>query len=285
MAKRITYICLVLSLTAIVLSSFNLYLMLRVPHVPQTQVDYVIFQDKDLAKAENKRKGTIDFSSPNASFVINQAIEHGSNVYIQEGNYTLSSDIHIFNKQNAKITSDNASFTCNGHKIILKRDDYTKSQNNLLSGFQITNGTIRIENSFRTTTTKMYFKDCSTAIELVNTETWSEATKIEDCHFINSTQGIVFRSPTGIATGSYANSEIERCYFNLLDNSTGIVVAPKAQFNDGKVEGVTFWIGAYGNFNQTGIFVEGSMYETILFRVEFESFADLPVDQLYCIVL
>jgi hypothetical protein len=50
--------------------------------------------------------------------------------------------------------------------------------------------TIRVENSFATTITDTKFVNCSTAIEFANTDTWSEYNKIENCQFINATEGI-----------------------------------------------------------------------------------------------
>lgn len=145
MSKGITHVCIALSIAAIVLSSVNIYLILDKNHISQEQFDYVIFQDQDLVKAENKKERTIDFSSRNASLVINQAIDQGNDIYIEGGNYSLTSNIHIFNRKDVKITSNNANLTCNGNKIIIKGDDYTKSQRNLLLGLKIINGTVRID--------------------------------------------------------------------------------------------------------------------------------------------
>jgi len=245
----------------------------------------VIFQDQDLVKAENKKERAIDFSSSNASLVINQAINQGNDIYIEGGNYSLTSNIHIFNREDVRITSNKANLTCNGNKIIIKGDSYTKSQRNLLSGLKIINGTVRIENSFRTTVSHMFFENCRTALELTNTATWSEATTIEDCQFDNCTQGIIFRTPTNEATGSYAGTKIKSCYFNLRDNSTGITIEPEAKYNDGYIQGGFIWIGKYGKYNQTGILVAGSMYQTQLLSIVFESFANPPVYNLYGIAI
>jgi len=146
---------------------------------------------------------------------MNQAIAQGNNVNIKFGEYTLSSDILLHNKKNARVITDGALIRGNGKKIIIKGDNYTSSQNNILSGLEIVNGTVRIENSFKTTITDMVFRNCTTAIELVNTKTWSECTTIENCYFKNCSEGIVFRTPIDPGTGFYANTEISRCYFEL----------------------------------------------------------------------
>ena len=247
--------------------------------------DYIIFRDGDTAKARNGTTGTIDYASTDDSYVINAAIAQGSNIYIKQSTYTLNSDIVIQNKKNAQIISDGAIINAAGKKIIIRGDNYTLSQYNLLSGLDIINGTVRIEDSFKTTITDMTFENSQTALELASNATWSEGTKIENSHFVDCVEGIVFRSPTGNATGSYANTEISRCYFNLVDNSAGIIVEPLAQFSDSLMQNVRIWQGENGERdNQTGILMRGTMKQTMLSSVVFESFVgeNKPV-QVYAI--
>jgi hypothetical protein len=275
--KAIVSVLLIVTLTIISIWGFNAYLDLA--RSPAEEYDYIIFQDGALTKAKNGMNGAIDFSSANASSVIQQAIAQGNSVYIKFGEYSLSSDILLYNKKNARIIGDGASMKCNCKKIIVQGDNYARSQYNFLSGLEIINGTVRIENSFKTTITNTIFKNCTTAIELVNTETWSEGTKIENSHFINSLESIVFRTPIDNATGSYANTEINRCYFNLYrDNSVGIKVEADATFTDSLIQNVRVWIGEFSQENQTGISVEGSMLQTLLQNVAFESFAESPIN-------
>ena len=121
----------------------------------------------------------------------------------------------ISNKVNAKIVSDNgATIMGNGHKIIVYGDNYTTSQNAVISGLTLINATVRVENSFGTTIQNTVFENTSTGIEFANTNTWSEYNKVEDAKFINATEGIAFRTPVFSfaegspinATGSYASS-------------------------------------------------------------------------------
>jgi hypothetical protein len=150
---------------------------------------------------------------------------------------------------------------------------------------EVVNGTVRIENSFKTTITDTIFGNCTTAIELVNTEAWSEGTKIESSHFINSLESIVFRKPISNTTRSYANTEINRCYFNLdRDNSVGILVEQDAEFTESLIQNARFWTGGFSQKNQTGISIEGAMLQTLLQNVVFESFAESPIN-LYGIKL
>ena len=167
----------------------------------------------------------------------------------------------------------------NGHKIIIYGDDYSTSKNTLISGLTLLNATIRVENSFGTTIQNTVFENTSIGIEFANTKTWSEYNKIENCQFNNATEGIAFRTPVGNATGSYASSQINRCSFNLRDFSVGIKVEPLAEFSDSQIQNVRFWLGKndYSRANQTAILLNGSMDQTLLFGVVFESFTPYPV--------
>ena len=287
LSKRVlAVICIV----ALILSAINTYLIIDLNRALQdaahdSSYDYVIFQDGDTYKAKNQATGSVDITSPNASLVISQAIAEGNIVYIKPGNYTLSSDVQAFNKKSAKILSDGAIIIGNGKKLIIKGDNYASSQNNFISGLTVINGTLRIENSFGTTVSNMAFVNSSTALELANTETWSEGTKIENCRFADSRENIVFRTPTGNGTGSYASTEISRCFFSIVDSSVGIKVEYLAEFSDSQLQDVRMWMGEDGfTHNQTGLLVDGSMHQTLLSGVVFESFADYP-EQLYAISL
>ncbi|MCW3997506.1 MAG: hypothetical protein NWF10_02935, partial [Candidatus Bathyarchaeota archaeon] len=238
--------------------------------------NYVIFKDDSTYKAKNQMNGKIEFESNDASFVVNQAVANGNIVHIEKGEYILASDISILNKNRLQISSDGAKILGNGKNILIFGNNYTSSQYNHLFGFEIINSTLRIENSFATTISNMIFKNCNTALEVVNTNTWSEATKIFDSHFINCTNSIVFKTPIGNATGSYASSEIKRCFFNIPDNSIAIIIENLAELSDSQIQTTRFWMGEYGKSNQTGLLVDGSMFQTLLWGVVFESFATDP---------
>ena len=286
LSKRVLAVVLVIALA---LAAINTYLIFDLRQALEGSAqdatyDYVVFQDGNTYKAKNQASGYVDFTSADAATVITQAVANGNNVYIKSGNYTLSSDVQMYNKQNAKIIGGSALITGNGKKLILKGDNYSTSQNNLIQGLTVVNGTLRIENSFGTPISNMQFVNCSTAIEIANTNTWSEGSKIENCRFTNSKEGIAFRTPTGNATGSYASTAISRCFFGISDDSVGINVEHLAEFSDSQMQDVRMWMGESGMRNQTGLLVNGSMHQTLLDGVVFESFADNP-DQLYAISL
>jgi hypothetical protein len=241
--------------------------------------DYVLSQDSGNYKLKNMLTGYVVEQPISASSAINSALTSGKSVYLNAGIYVLTDDIVISNKVNAKIVSDDATIIGNGHKIIIYGDDYSTSKNTVISGLTLLNVTIRVENSFGTTIQNTIFENTSTGIELANTKTWSEYTKIEDCQFNNATEGISFRTPVGNATGSYDSSQINRCSFNLRDFSVGINVEPLAEFSDSQIQNVRFWLGRndYSRANQTAILLNGSMDQTILLGVVFESFTPYPV--------
>jgi hypothetical protein len=274
----------------LLLSAFNTYLIFvgtqSSSSTNAVNYDYVLSRDGDNYKLKNMLTGHISEQTNSASSALNSAFSNGKTVYVNSGTYILTDDVVISNKLNAKIVSNNdATILGNGKKIVICGHDYTTSQNTLISGLTLINSTIRVENSFGTTIQNTVFQDTSTGIEFVNTNTWSEFNKVEDCQFINASEGIAFRTPilnftegaTFNATGSYASSIIERCSFNLRDFSTGIKVEKLAELSDSQVQDVRFWIGENGRANQTGLYVDGSMYQTLLFGVVFESFASDPV--------
>jgi hypothetical protein len=285
-SNRLTVVVLA---ALLVLSVFNTYLILeRTNTFYQSNVldyDFVISQESNSIRLKNMLTGAITDGATSLSSTINNAFTEGKSIYINPGTYELTEDIYISNKLNPKIISDGATILGNGKSIIIHGDNWTHSQYSRISGLKIINGTIRIENSFDVTITNMIFKDSLTAVEIINSDTWSEAIKIENSHFINNTEGIAFRTPIGNATGSYASSEINSCFFNIINDSVGINVEELAEFSDSIMRNVRMWMGEYGfERNQTGLLLEGTMHQTVLIGVVFESFADYP-DEMFGITL
>ncbi|MGA3060219.1 MAG: hypothetical protein ABSD92_07595 [Candidatus Bathyarchaeia archaeon] len=283
--SKITISKRVITLLIVVLlafSAFNTYLFFSRPggsvNSAALTYNFVVSQNGNNYQLKNMLTGSITSVSGSASSVINKAFSQGNSIYLNPGTYTLSGDILVSNKIDTQIAGNGATIIGNGHKIIIYGDNYTTSQYATISGLTIINGTIRIENSFGTTISNMIFENTSTGIELANTNTWSEDTKIEDCSFINATEGIDFQTPEGDATGSYASSVINRCFFNIRDNSVGINVEPLAEFSDSQLQDVRMWMGEDGVTNQTGLLDAGSMDQTLLIGVVLESFTDMPND-------
>jgi len=259
--------------------------------LPIQQYNYVIYRywnNQSFYLAKNGQTGAVDFNSTDAATVFNQALANGNNVFVKSDEYLINSDIYMLNKKNARLDSDGATLNLSQNSIIVRGDNFEHSQNNQVSGFVIFNGTVHIENSFGTTVTNMILENCTVGLELANTNTWTEGTRIDTIHFDKCIQGIVFRTNTSSSsaafensTGSYANTQVNRCYFNQLDNSVAIIVEKQAEFTDGQIQDVRIWMGEFDKFNQTGLKLDGSMYKTILDSVVFESFAPLPLDNAY----
>ncbi|MCW4009841.1 MAG: hypothetical protein NWF05_04390 [Candidatus Bathyarchaeota archaeon] len=260
--------------------------------LPVQQYDYIIYSspgNDDFYVAQNGQTGEVDFNSTDAAQVINSALENGNSVFVKSGIYILGSDVICYNKKNLMLDGEGATLKCTHHKIIIRGSTYLASQNNRVSGFIVANGGVRIENSARTTITNMIFESCEVGVELVNTNTWSECTKIDDSHFITCTEGIAFRTPSPGATGSYGNAAISRCYFNLRDNSIAITVERGAEFTDGQMQNVRIWICGYSaqQYNQTGLKISGSLFQTVMEGVVFESFAygNLSDSEVYAVYI
>lgn len=263
------------------LSVLNTYLILQViPSSSSTdsvEYDFVLSKNGDSYRLKNALTGYIREDSTSASTTLNLALTEGNSVYINPGTYILTDDVLVTNKVNPKIVSDGAIINGNGKKIIVSGDDHTTSRYATISGLTLINTTIRVEDSFATTIQNIIFENTTTGIEFANTKTWSEYNKVENCQFYNATEGIAFRTPTGNATGSYASSQIERCSFNVMDYAVGIKIERLSEFSDSQIQNVRFWLGEYDRANQTALLVDGSMFQTLLFGVVFESFTDDPV--------
>lgn len=274
-SKRVLAIILI---AVLALSAFNTFMILNRPNFNSNAVayDFVVSQNGNNYQIKNMQTGSLTTVSGSISSAVNSALTHGLSIYLNAGTYVLNKDILVSNKINAKIAGNGATIIGNGHKIIVYGYNFTTSQYATISGLTVINGTLRIENSFGTTVTNMVFENTSEGIDLSNTNTWSEDTQIDNCYFINASEGIVFETPTVNATGSYASSDIERCFFNIRDNSVGINVESGAQFSDSEMQNIRIWTGQDGHTNQTGLLVDGSMYQTLLSSVVFESFTNAP---------
>lgn len=280
LSKRILSILLVILLAIVLIDS---YLILDLSNsinqsIRDSSFDFIIYKENSVYKAKNQITGRVEHESNDLALLINHLIPKGNQIYVEKGEYELLSNILIKNKNDLYLTSNRAKIVGNGKKIILTGDDYTKSQYNQFTGFEIINATFRIENSFKTTISDMIFYNCKSAIEIINTNKWSEGNKIIDAHFINCSKSIIFKTPINNATGSYASSEIKSCFFNIPDNSVGIEIEKLAEFSDSQIQKVRFWMGEYGQSNQIGVLVDGSMFQTLIWGVVFESFASKPIN-------
>jgi len=280
-------IAVTISLT---LWNFNLYLLFR--NVSLTEdYDYLIYVENGFVKVKNGTSGHVDFSSKNFSQILEYLFSfytgasEGLKIFIRRADYNVSCDILLKNCKYVKMVSDGAKLNLNGHTLAIKGESWEDSGHNTIEGFTIIGGRLLIENSFMTTIKDCIFIDANETITLLNSNGWTECTTIEHCYFINPKLGITFKTPMNNGTRSYANTEIKQCYFELRrEGAVGIYVEPGADFNEGLIQNVRFWMGAMAEFNQTGFLVKGSMLNTLMQNVVFESFAKNPKD-IYGIIL
>ena len=164
------------------LSLFNTFLILERTSGPAdtsaVSYDYVLSQSSGSYVLKNMATGYSTDIAKSASDAINSALNDGKSVYLNPGTYTLTSDITVSNKMNAKIISDGATINGNGYKIIVHGDNYTVSKYAAISGFTLINGTIRVEDSFETTISNIVFENTSIGLEFANLNTWSEYNQI-----------------------------------------------------------------------------------------------------------
>ncbi|MCL2643320.1 MAG: hypothetical protein FWD52_07415 [Candidatus Bathyarchaeota archaeon] len=287
LSGRVVGLILVVVLLATVLNTcLVISVYSKVNDVGQTDssgFEYVVSQQLFSSSFQVRNTLTKEVISGFASeaIAINYALSAGNTVYLK-GTFNLSADIVIYNKWNVKLVGDDAVINANGYSIIIRGDDYTYCKYPLISGLILNNGTLRIENTFGATITNMLFQNSPVGIEFANDNTWTEGTKIENCHFINCVEGIAFRTPkSDKATGSYESTQINRCFFNQYDHSIAINVESKAELSCSQLQNVRIWMGEDGhNTNQTGLRLAGTMSQSILIGVVFESFSDAP-DQLF----
>jgi hypothetical protein len=223
-----------------------------------------------------------EFETTEFSEALEYALDFGKVVILSSGSYDLNSDVVIQGKSNIILDGQGAILNLNDYSIVVVSDGYDTNNNNQIRNFVINNGTLKFENSFRATIENMVFENCSSAIEIANTNTWSEATKIENIYWENCQTALSFKTPKNNATGSYENTALERCYINLyLDNSVGIMVEKNANVSNSQWNNMRIWMHGNETQKQTGLHLEGSMAETILNDVIFESFGNGRIYGIY----
>ena len=215
------------------------------------------------------------FETTEFSMALTYAFDHGEVVIITRGNYALDSNLILDSKSNVILDGQGSILNLNNNSISFKSDHYIKNNNNQIRNFIVRNGTFKLENSFRATFENMIFEDCESAIEISNTNTWSEATKLENVYWGNCKSALIFKTPTTNATGSYENTALDRCYMNLtLNNSVGIMVEKNAEVSNSLWTNVRIWLHGKGEEIQTGLYLNGAMADTNLNDVIFESFGN-----------
>jgi hypothetical protein len=246
------------------------------------EYDYLLSSRESRYYVKSGVNGTQMLVTTEFSEAFQYALDNGRVVIISSGSYVLNSDITIKNKSNIVLDGFGAVLNLNDHSISVLSNHYANNSNNQIRNFVVINGTFRFENSFKATVENMFFADCESAIEIANTDTWSEATKLENIYWENCQTALTFKTPSGNATASYENTALDRCYINLYqNNSVGIMVEKDAEVANSQWTNMRIWLHANKNQTQTGLSLEGSMSDTLLSDVVFESFGDGTIYGIY----
>lgn len=273
-----TLVFIIGAIVASVFWNLNQYIFFRNISCEE-DYDYIIYKERGKIAVKNGATGRIDLVGETLQEALNGILRSNAKIFLKNGSYIVTSDILLKDLENVRIISNGALLNFHGNSIVIKGQNYKSSRHNLIDGVVITNGSIRVENSFMITIRNCVFKDCENGIFFINTNGWTECNAVENCYFFNVKKNVVFRTPCYNGTESYANTEIKRCYFELIrENSVAIHVETQADFNEGLIQNVRIWMGSSCNTNQTGILVEGSMLNTLLENVVFESFAKVPLN-------
>jgi len=254
----------------------------------QEDYDFLLFSKYNVTLAATKyyvKSGLTsneEFETTKFSEALQYALDNGKVVIMPSGSYGLNSDVIFDSKSNVILDGQGAVLNLNGYAISFVSDNYDNNSNNQIRNFVVCNGTFKLENSFRATFENIIFEDCESAIEISNTNTWSEATKLENIYWENCQTALTFKTPTNNATGSYENTALDRCYINLFkDNSVGIMVEKDAQVSNSQWTNIRIWMHANETQSQTGLHLEGAMADTILSDVIFESFGNGTIYGIY----
>ena len=108
LSKRV--IALILAALLIV-SAFNTYLILsqnQAASINDSGYDFIVSQDGANYKLKNTLTNQVKYNIAEASSAINLALSEGNSVYLDKGNFTLTEDVLVSNKMNAKIVGDGA---------------------------------------------------------------------------------------------------------------------------------------------------------------------------------
>lgn len=257
----------------------------------QEEYDFLVYKTDKILKNDSssstyhvKSGSNVSdiFVSANFAEALNYAFDEGNVIMLTSGNYNLNSDIIIEDKSNLIFDGHSSVLNMNGFSISFVSDNYAYNSNNLIQNLIVINGTFILENSFKATLQNMIFEDCTSAIEVSNTNTWSEGTKVENVYWGNCQSALTFKTPVNNGTASYENTALDRCFINLHSNeSVGIVIEENAQVSNGQWTNMRIWMDALDNETQTGMLLEGVMSQTVLSGVIFESFGNGTIYGIY----
>jgi len=210
----------------------------------------IVYIDGSTVYAEDAEGNTIaqgEAGVDDAS-VIQNALDEGG-VIVLAGVFDLADSVVNITKALTEILGSNAWIE-NGVIKTYVASGYLSLPT--IRRIAFNNATLSIDNAFHTTVERCRFINGG-GISIESSITWSENTRIVDCDFDNTT-GIVFKTPTG--TGSYINTYIEHCTFNLREpGQRAIEIQQNASIMDSVIKNVKIWAHAD---NISCIYIDGN---------------------------
>jgi hypothetical protein len=201
----------------------------------------------------------------------------GDSIFVENRIYTLTSDITITDKK-LVVYTDGATLA--DKKLIIRESttDLKRSEHSIIKGFTFSgaDGGAEVDNVFLPTFEDCLFYRNNAGLTVKSSVTWTEMLQLQSVLFRDCVKGLVFKTPTGSGTGSYANSRLDTVGFSNETNIgtyTHVEVEAGTFVHEGLWTNLRYW---HGTDNGISINVLGDMTRTKLFYPVFENFIVSP---------
>ena len=252
---------------------------------------YTIWKEGTNYFAKNSN-GKIEFSSTNASYIIQQAINNapnGGKIFIRNVGeaYFITQTIIIAEKR-VILESDFATLKSNGADPIL----LIKSPNQLLGqgasyivwntsqttvrnikfeGDKTQEG-VKVEAYYNAIIENCFFRNLEKGIVIASGDKWTECTTVRDCHIEGCRYGIYFEAEPPYYNCGFSHIETVKIQMQD-DNCYGIYWEYDAYSRWNVIEDIMIWI--HGD-NSYGIYCSGDLTDTVFIDIFIENFKENP---------
>ena len=252
---------------------------------------YTIWKEGNYYFAKNSN-GKIEFSSTNASYVIQQAINNapnGGKIFIRNvGDYVITQTIIIAEKR-VILESDFATLKSNGADPILLikcpnqllgqgttyiiwNASQTTIRNLRFEGSSKTEEGVRIEAYYNAIIENCFFRNLEKGIVIASGDKWTECTTIRDCHIEGCKYGIYFEAEAPYYNNGFCHIETVKIQMQD-DNCYGIYWESDAYSRWNVIEDIMIWI--HGD-NSYGVYCQGDLTDTVFIDLFIENFKENP---------